>query len=471
MTHALTVCLGKTGDLLTLLPILKQESTLQHPSPLMVSRDFASVIEGVSYVSPIVFEGGAHELDRAVAEATKITPQFRVAQVCGDPAMLKRQVLNRRPEIKDGKFLGDSFQKSLWQLCDHWGDFTKGWPLVFDKRSPEREQALIEKHLFVPRRGGGFAMTKSRVMLVSTGRQPGVATDAGHFAFKRLLMLLLNKCFNRGWLIVDLDSIVAERFYDLLGLYEKANVLVATDNAPLHLAYACPDLPVCALISDKPTLWNGSAWRPNHIFHCRYGDFAERAEEMIAAIEGLGLAGDHFWAKKIQGRKNVHVWSQYEVNQDNAERHSFAKSNWERRYHKDGNWIDCRIDRGAFGRDTENMKMQGGRYPFLKDVLRAGAQRSSSGDLIVLTRADTCFTDAPIREGWSNRLLKDERGDFHSPWVDYVAVPHSAMERLGELPDLVMGPDLYWSDVLSSWSNVPEISDIVWKQSDLVWMK
>lgn len=469
MSSPLTVCLGKTGDILTLLPILKHESTPQHPAPLMVSKDFASVLEGVSYVAPIVFEGGAHELDRAVAEATKITPEFRVAQVCGAPDMLKRQVTGRNAQIKDGKFLGDSFQKSLWQLCDHWGDFTKGWPLVFDKRSPERERDLVDQFLCVEKKNGDRALTKHRIMLVSTGRQPGVATDEGHFKFKPLLMTLINLAFKRGWHIVDLDKIKAERFYDLLGLYEKANVLVATDNAPLHLAYACPDLPVCALISDKPTLWNGSAWRPNHIFHCRYGDFADRAAEMIDAIEGLGLAGDVFWSRKIQGRKNVHVWSQYEVNQDNAERHSLAKSNWERRYHQDGNWIDCRIDRGAFGRDSEQLKMQGGRYPFLKDVLRAGAQRSSTGDLIVLTRADTCFTDAPVREGWSNRLLKDERGDFHSPWVDYVAVPHSAMERLGELPDLVMGPDLYWSDVLKEWSCVPEVEGIVWKQSDLVW--
>ena len=44
----------------------------------------------------------------------------------------------------------------------------------------------------------------------------------------------------------------AERFYDLLALFERAKCLVTVDTAHLHLAYACPTLPVVAIIGANP---------------------------------------------------------------------------------------------------------------------------------------------------------------------------------------------------------------------------
>lgn len=459
MSAPLTICLGKNGDILTLLPLLRKEAVAE-PVPLMVSKRYAPLVEGVSYVKPLVFDGEAHELDRAFAEAAKMSSNLRVCQVCGPKELIKRYVLDRNKDVKEGKMLGDSFQKSIWQLCGHWGDFTKGWPLVFDKRSEEREQKLIEKYVWTTEK----SRTKAKILLVSTGRQPNVKTDAGHFKLKSLLTLVLDLALKRGWRIIDLDSIVADRFYDLLALYENASMLVATDNAPLHLAYAVPKLPVCALISDKPTLWNGSAWRPNHLFHCRYGDFPERVREMLDVFETMGQHGDPFWSRKIQGPKNVHVWSQYEVTNDNMERHLEASLNWRSRYHRDGNWISCKIDRGAFGRDSESMKMEGGRYPYVKDMLRAAAQRSKDGDTIVITRADTCFSDNPIKAGFSHRIVKSSDGDTFSPWIDLLAFQRNTLDRIGELPDLIMGPDLYWSDVLREWAKVDEVDDLCWRK-------
>jgi len=456
-SHPLTVCLGKTGDILTLLPLLLTEATDGHRPSLMVSKRYADVLEGVSYVHPVVFDGEAHEVERAVKLADTMSTNVRPCQVCGPMGEIRKWVLDRNKDVKDGMMLGDSFQKSIWQLCGRWQDFSKGYPLVFDRRSPEREQSLVEK----------YSTPKKKLILVSTGRQPKQATDDGHFQYKDLLMLLLER-FKRLYQVVDLDEVVAERFYDLLGLYERATMLIASDNAPLHLAHAVSKMPVCALISDrtadgKPSPWNGSAWRGTHVFHCRYSDFALRAAEMIGVIEAQGFPGDPFFARKTPGPKWVHVWSQYEVNKDTAKRHELAKQTWQARYHNDKSWVSCKIDRGAFGRDSEAFGMEGGRYPFLKDVLRAAALRARPDDMIVVTRADTCFTDVPLRHGWATRTMRSEDGDTYHPSLDLLVFPRATLERVNELPDLVMGPDPNWPQVVREWAGGEEIEGAVWR--------
>ncbi len=457
MSAQLTICLGKTGDILTLLPLLQSEAT-SGPVPLMVSKAYSSVLEGVSYVNPIVFDGDAHEVSRAATEASKLTSSYRFAQVCGPPSEVRKHILDRHPDIKDGVMRGDSFEKSLWDLCGSWGAFGKGLPLVFDRRSPEREKALIDS--LIPKEK---SITKKKVCLVSTGRQLGQKPPENGFRWKDLVMLVLDAGLKprHRWQIIDLDNVTAERFYDLLGLYERASLIVATDNAPLHLAYGCPKLPVCALIQDKPTMWCGSAWRPNHIFHCRYSDFPDRAVEMMQCVWGLGMAGDPFWERRAGGNKIVHVWSQYEVDDANRHRHEAAVASWKEAYHRDQCWVNCKIDRGAFGRDSESMKFEGGRYPLLKDVLRAAGHRAKSVDDIVVTRADTCVNR--VQHGYAHRILRSPEGDTHSPWIDMVCFPKTSLERLGELPDLVMGPDPYWAEVLAKWAGVEEIENAVWR--------
>jgi hypothetical protein len=292
------------------------------PIPLMVSKDYASVLEGVSYVKPIIFDGGVNEVERAYREAQKLCPKVVMAQVCGPMAEIKKYVLDPRPETPDGIFRGSSFQLSLWDCLGHFADFNKGWPLVFDRRNPEREKALKEKWLTT----GEIEKKRNaaKVILVSTGRQPGRKSLPTDFRYKDLLMLVLKLAFRRGYRVVDLDEVVAERIYDLLALYEEAHCLVATDNAPLHLSYAVPNLPVCGLIGDRPSLWNGSCWRASRISHCRYGDFPERIGDMVGAIEAINSSSSFPWQRKIEGPKTLHVWSQYEVNDDNRHRHQTA---------------------------------------------------------------------------------------------------------------------------------------------------
>lgn len=467
MTGSLPICLGKTGDLITLLPLLRMTAK-DGPVPLMVSKDYASVLEGVSYVKPIIFDGGVNEIERAYKEAQKMGAKPVVAQVCGPMVEVKKYVLDPRHETPNGRFRGSSFQFSLWDCLGHFSDFNKGWPLVFDRRSPEREEALKEKWLTAGERGG--KKNCGKLILVSTGRQPGKKPTLNAFKYKELLMLVLKLAFkprgNAGYRILDLDEVVAERIYDLLALYEKAHCLIATDNAPFHLAYGVPNLPICALASDKPSPWNGSAWRPNHIFHSRYSDFPERVAALVGAIESINTSGSVFWQRKTSGPKTLHVWSQYELTEDNKARHQVAVQSWQQRYQEDGNWISCPIERGAIGIDSEHMpngkKLDGGRYPLVKSVLGMAAQRAKPEDTIVLTRAETCF-NGPVPHGYSYRSIRTKEGDTHSPWIDLISFPCGTLERRGELPDLIMGPDQHWAEVVANWAGVQEQSDVCWR--------
>jgi hypothetical protein len=464
MIDTLPICLGKTGDLITLLPLLKMKAADGPPIPLMVSKDYAAVLEGVSYINPVIFDGGVNEIERAFKEAQKLASKVTFAQVCGPPSELKKCVLDPRPETPSGKFRGSSFQLSLWDCMGHFADFNKGWPLVFDRRNPEREKALKEKWMTL----GEIEKKRNaaKLILVSTGRQPGKKPSPTDFKYKDLLMLVLKLAFRRGYRVIDLDEVVAERIYDLLALYEEAHAIVATDNAPLHLTYAVSKLPVLALCSDKPQLWNGSAWRPSHIWHSRYADFPERVSELVEAIEGINSVSSFPWQRKIEGPKNLHVWSQYEVNDDNRHRHQTAVQSWQSRYQTDGNWISCAVERGALGFDSEHLpggsKFEGGRYPFVKSVLGLAAQRAKPDDTIVLTRAETCL-NGPMAHGYSYRTIRTKNGDRHSPWIDLISFPRRTLDRVGELPDLVMGPDQAWAEVVANWAGVPEVENAVWR--------
>lgn len=261
------VALDRIGDLINLFPLLQADPETR----LMVLKEHAPLFDGISYSAPILFNGQFHELGKAMQEAKAITPDVRSGTFTGDPETIKKFTFS---PTGTAHATSSSFAKETWKIAgpiDLWNEQPR---LVFDKRSPEREAALLESVCPV-KRG-----RKRKLMLVSAG---GTSSP---FPYRELLLTLLTLKFGEKYQIVDLSTIRAERFYDLLALYERADILISTDSAPLHLAQACPELPVVAFVNDKPTHWFGSPWRANHIFHCRYSEFPDRAMEMLNVISG-----------------------------------------------------------------------------------------------------------------------------------------------------------------------------------------
>jgi hypothetical protein len=175
-----------------------------------------------------------------------------------------------------------------------------------------------------------------------------------------------------------LATIKAHRFYDLLGLYEKAEYLVCIDSGPLHLAQAVPGLSVIAMISDSPNLWHGSPARQNHVLRIRYGEFDARKHEIADAIR----------FKKKSESKLVHVWSKYNiVKADAKKRHQVAKSTWDKEM-KD--WIDMPLKDDDF---TRNSRTDFGDYkfaPYVTDMIDKAVKTMNPWDIVVLTNDDTC---------------------------------------------------------------------------------
>ena len=263
------VQLGKLGDVLNILPLLLEDRINGHKPSLLVCKEYASILDGCSYVNPAIFDGELFQIASAIGEARKLSDDIKVCQVLGP----RREVLEHVYKLQGvNQTVTDSFQQESWRLAGRkQSDWERQLPLVFDKRDTEIEAALIAKHI----------AKRKRTLLVNF---KGLSSP---FPFADLIAELVRLKLSKEFKIVDLSEIQSEHFYDLLGLYENAHAMISVDTSTLHLAHACPKLPVIALTKDTPNYWHGSAWRPQHVCYMRYGDFPSHWRELFEAVEEL----------------------------------------------------------------------------------------------------------------------------------------------------------------------------------------
>lgn len=251
------VLAGAYGDLCAMLPLFHSEFERTGQKTLViVKKSYASIFDGVSYCEPIEYGGLAHE---------ELMPTVRLVsgRFFGDA---KVHLLNPVQWTHAGPTRNtSSFITEMWANLGRLDEWDKH-PLVFDRRSPERESALLSR------------VDDGRPMVL-------VATKGKSAPFEHAEMMLeflkdeISTCN-----IVDLSTIQCEQVYDLLGLFDKAACLVSIDTMHIHLSRASK-VPVVAWVQDKPNMWKGSPWRPRHIFHGRYSEFPTRANEMLVAIQ------------------------------------------------------------------------------------------------------------------------------------------------------------------------------------------
>lgn len=416
----LWVLLGKVGDILGILPLLHKSYADTGEKPrFMVAKEFASVLDGVSYVEPIIFDGPYHGLSKAIEYAKTLGGEYVSCQVIGPV----QDLVDANPEStgQTGKW-STSYAKEAWRLAgalDKWDD---NLPLIIDQRSKAREEALLRECGLIKR---GKSLP---IILLSLN------SNSSPFPYTDLLRELITLKFHFRYRIVELPK--AERIYDLLALYEKAHCLITVDSAPLHLAWACRKLPVFALANDKPEKfnggdipWHGSPWKPNHHWYCRYKDFPDRAMEMLDKVDSLS----NFYTDSCA----LHVWSEYETKRE-------FNSHCEQ----------LPITKGMCARDSENHMADSKRVPYLKDVLRMAIQKAhNDGTNILLTRPDTNtgnykqYTKSPF---FAYRITIGERlSETFAPIADaFCATRAWWKERLNEIPDLLLSSDYQWSQCL-----------------------
>ena len=418
------VQLGRFGDIINLLPLMWSDSIKGVRNSLVVASEFSSVLDGVSYVNPVIWPGHYADIAGGVQFAEIKGLNWVCTQVNGGTELVKEFTYG---PAGLSSAITTSYQKESWRVAGRLKEWDNCYPLVFDRRDKVREELLVDQ--WIPKRR--TTKNKPKVLLLNSGGK------SSPFPQEFLLHEIIHLKFRRKFHIVDLSRIRAERIYDLLALYERAYCLVSTDTATLHLARACPKLPVFALVNDHPLLWNGSAWMPNHVFYSRYDDFADRLEEF------LGLLADvpsHFG---IEAPAIVHVWNDYE------------RKKLPRAYAPD--WIATPVQIGACGRDSRQNLGDEKRHPYLRDCLRMGLQRARDVDFVCLTRPDTCFMRPSITKEltgveacYAYRLNVDKDGQYtHMPIVDLFCARKTWWNKhLEEIPDLIFGNDYFWSHAL-----------------------
>lgn len=441
MAQPIQILLGRTGDVLTLLPLLHDSAQSGVRQSLMVAKEYAPLMDGVSYVDCIPFDGQMWEIERAVLQAKSLSDNVSCVQISGPPDQVKKHVF--APRGIEGAVM-DCWQRELWALAGKRQEWHKHLPLVFDRRDRQREEKLITQTL----------PNKKKVILVAA---------SGHsspFPYRDLLLEILRLKFSRKYNIVDISAIQAERVYDLLGLFEHPNIhcLIATDSAPLHLANACK-VPVVALTNDAPGLWYGSARRANHVFYSRYSDFPKRSVEMLDAISVIRKPGCYFFTNCVEhSPKFFHVWNHYELSGQNKAQHEDAKASWREMYKDYPAFISSAIDVGSLGQDSASALKDSVRFPLLKSAIQLAMQRMVDGDVIVLTRPETKFRSGGL-DDWMNaastrpvfchRNLITEHGPQYHAAVDLFAFTKQWWnEHSVEMPDMAWGQDLFWQYVL-----------------------
>ena len=353
--------LGRTGDAIASVPLCYlhyKETGVK--CALMVARQFAGFLEGISYIIPEIWEGDFRDIPGAIKSAKNKGYQDIVsAQIYGWGANPKRETTS---------FILESWNQ-VGKL-EHWDKV----PLIFDRRNSNREYILSV----------GLPKGKPIVLVAMSGHSaPFPYPD-------KLLKVITNHVGSRA-AVVDLAAFKAQRFHDFLGLFDKAACLVTCDTAFGQLAMASK-IPVCALVAFKPSTWHSSPKRSQHICYIRYNDFNSRTNELLTAIDstlGVNLKTE----STIIPKPTInHIWTDALVMSDDKKRRiGVAKQTWENEANSYGFWKEHFIDQSNLERSAKDIG-EDIPLPFLHDMLDS-VKDAKDEDILLITNADICLVD------------------------------------------------------------------------------
>jgi len=376
------VQLGRFGDILSLLPLLYENCRNGRRQRLMLAKQFEGLLDGVSYVDKIVFDGDCSRIDQAEPLARRADRNAKVAQVFGRGLNVKRTGNNFQ---RDGwtKLGGDR----RWEQCE----------LIIDRRDVKRELELACR----------FDWSLPVVLVNASGIS---SPFPGRETLCEDLQVRLAGEFN----VADISSLKATRIYDVLGLLDRAHCLVSTDSAYLHLAPASSVL-VAALVND--TQWLASARRANHIYHKKYSQYD--AEQLAAVIRKSRRTTPD---GKKPGGTLIHVYAEWNMSADDRQRWSFARKSWMLEYATD-NWLErpvnCETEPGQ--RNSKTLLKDPRAVNYVRDMVETGFRSGSSGeDIVVLTNSDISFSPGIAEK---IRRIVDAKGCLYGYRWDYDGNP------------------------------------------------
>ncbi len=268
--------LGRYGDLILLLPAFLEIFRRTGLKPnVVVSEEYASVLDGVSYVTPHPL--GVHWWG-GIPMAKDYAKRLWGHSVC--PAWWNDVECPIPPEYR-GQFtlqchghshgvnidLWPNFMVSMYSRAGFTQSEMMSLACLFDRRNPNREAELVAK--FYPP-----SLRKKPLLLYNF---TGISSP---FGFLPELWPTIQR-FAREFHIVDLGKVKAHRIFDLLGAYDVAAGLITCDTATAHLAHA----------SQVPTIWMsvdgwcGSVPRGNVALHFGYNETPRRLNDVADVLQ------------------------------------------------------------------------------------------------------------------------------------------------------------------------------------------
>lgn len=272
------VVLGRYGDLMILMPGWKAiyDDTKIKPV-VIVSREFAPIFDGVSYVQPhplnvncytgvqAAIQTGIKHYGNCIVPKWWDDPRHKPPPIIPEPWF---ETVNLRHNGKTWKIPAkdwDSYQTSQWEHAGFTRQQMMEWPLVFDRRSQAREKDLALR----------VFKTDKPKLLYNMGGTTSPIPGQWHRSIREVIA----RCSNK-YECVDLGHVKAPRIYDLLGLYDRAAVMLTSDTSTLHLA-AASKLPFVALIANGGS---GSVPRGNCVLKVRYHDLGHSFREIESTL-------------------------------------------------------------------------------------------------------------------------------------------------------------------------------------------
>jgi hypothetical protein len=229
------VSLRRAGDIINLFPLLQKLSKRENrPIRLVVAQEFKTLLDGVSYVEPVVWSG---DWEDPVGAAKK--HGAAIAQVFGR---------GLTPDIWNG-----NFAKMAWEQLGH--QWNRYMPLVFDRRSLAREKELADNT---------FKTKRPKILVKLVG-------NSSPFGEQEWVRAQLEE-FREQAELVDLDTLKAERIYDVIGLMDRAALVITVDTVAFWLAGAST---VPVILFTNNTKFGASPPKGNVITAHRYAEVVE----------------------------------------------------------------------------------------------------------------------------------------------------------------------------------------------------
>lgn len=247
------VQLGRLGDIVNCLPIAFDLHRQGNLIFWYVCREFAPLLTGVSYVTPVIWDGAVKEPAAAIEDAKRRGfDRVLALQVDGNP---------QPPPQKT-----DSFATESWARAHYLSKYHI-LPLVFD-------QAFETSESIVP-----AGSTKPIMAYCLEGHSSPYWEGV-----RQKMAAWIRQTFSQ-----DFDLLHLEKRYDrpdaLISILAQVDILISVDTFPLHLAYAS-GTPTIAITE---AAWRGSEPRRHWIEQIGYAESAtpQGQAKIVSAVIAL----------------------------------------------------------------------------------------------------------------------------------------------------------------------------------------